>query len=38
MITHGMDVQRRATEFLNPGQMPDTAFDQPLFALAKFVQ
>ena len=38
MIKHGMDVQRRATEYLNPGQIPVTTFDQPLFALAKLVQ
>ena len=38
MIKHGMDVQRRATEYLNPGQLPVTTFDQPLFALAKLVQ
>ena len=25
-------------EYLNPGQIPVTTFDQPLFALAKFVQ
>ena len=33
-----MDVQRRATEYLNPGQIPVTTFDQPLFALANLVQ
>jgi len=38
MIKHGMDVVRRAVEFLNPGQIPVTTFDQPLFAIAKFVQ
>ena len=38
MIKHGMDVERQAIEFLNPGQIPITTFDQPLFALAKFVQ
>ena len=38
MIKHGMDVQRRAVEFLNPGQIPVTTFDQPLFALAKLVK
>jgi hypothetical protein len=30
MIKHGMDVQRRATEYLNPGQIPVTTFDQPV--------
>ena len=33
-----MDVQRQAIEYLNPGQIPVTTFDQPLFALAKLVQ
>ena len=28
----------RETEYLNPGQVPVTACDQPLFAIAKFVQ
>ena len=38
MIKHGMNVIREAVEYLNPGQVPVTTFDQPLFALAKFVQ
>ena len=38
MVKHGMVVQRQATEFLNPGQIPVTAFDAPLYALAKQVQ
>ena len=38
MIKHGMNVERQAIQFLNPGQIPITTFDQPLFALAKFVQ
>jgi hypothetical protein len=38
MIKHGMDVLKKATEFLNPSQIPVVALDQPLFALAKFVQ
>ena len=38
MIKHGMDVERQAIQFLNPGQIPITSFDQPLFALATFVQ
>ena len=37
-IKHGMDVEGQAIQFLNPGQIPITTFDQPLFALAKFVQ
>ena len=36
MIKHGMDVLRQVTEYLNPGQIPVTTFDQ-LFALSKFV-
>ena len=38
MVKHGMDVQKQAIEYLNPGQIPVTNFDQPLFALAKYVQ
>ena len=38
MIKHGMDVQKWAIQYLNPGQIPVTTFDQPLFALAKLVQ
>eukprot|EP00731_Ephydatia_muelleri_P021817 Em0014g408a len=38
MVKHGMDIQRQITAHLNPGQIPVTAFDQPLFALAKYVQ
>ena len=38
MIKHGLDIQRRAIEWLNPGQIPVTTFDQPSFALAKLVQ
>lgn len=38
MIKHGMNVQREAIAHLNPGQIPVTTFDQPLFALAKYVQ
>ena len=38
MIKHGMDIQKRAIEYLNPGQIPVTIFNQLLFALAKFVQ
>ncbi|KAJ7394529.1 SUMO1 sentrin specific peptidase 1 [Desmophyllum pertusum] len=35
MIKHGMNALKQATTFLNPGQVPVIAFDQPLFALAK---
>ena len=38
MVKHGMVVQRRAREFLTPGLIPVTAFDVPLYALAKQVQ
>ena len=38
MIKHGMDIQQQITSHLNPGQIPITTFDQPLFALAKTVQ
>ena len=38
MIKHGMDIHRQAIKYLNPGQIPVTTFDQPLFALAKLVQ
>ena len=38
MIKHGMDVQKWVIQYLNPGQIPVTTFDQPLFALAKLVQ
>ena len=38
MIKHGINMLQRATEFLNPDQIPVMAFDAPLFALAKFVQ
>ena len=38
MIKHGMDVQKQAITYLNHGQIPNITFDQPLFALTKFVQ
>ena len=38
MIKHGMEIINRITSHLNPGQIPVTTFDQPLFALAKAVQ
>ncbi len=38
MIKHGMDIVQQITSHLNPGQIPVTTFDQPLFALAKTVQ
>ena len=38
MIKHRMTVVKEATEFLNPGQISIMAVDQPLFALAKYIQ
>ena len=38
MVKHGMDIQQQITEYLNPGQIPVTALDQPLFTLAKYIQ
>lgn len=38
MLKHGMTVVKDAITFLNPGQIPVIALDQPLFALAKQVQ
>lgn len=38
MIRHSMNVVRDAINFLNPGQSPVLACDQPLYALAKEIQ
>ena len=38
MIKHAMDILRKATSFLNPGQIPVMACDCPIFANAKFIQ
>ena len=38
MVRHGMTIMRKATEKLNPGQIPVMAVDQPLFALSKYVR
>ena len=38
MIKHAVDILRKATSFLNPGQIPIMACDCPLFAKAKFIQ
>ena len=38
MIKHAMDIIKKATQSLNPGQIPISTFDQPLYALAKFIQ
>lgn len=37
-IRHAMDVVSQAVRFLNPGQVPVLACDQPLFAIAKKIQ
>ena len=37
-IRHGMNIVRRATEHLNPGQIPVIAMDQPLYAITKCIQ
>ena len=38
MICHAIDVVTQAVCFLNPGQIPVIACDQPLFALVKKIQ
>ena len=38
VIKHGMDMLKKATQFLNPGQISIISLDAPLFALAKHVQ
>lgn len=38
MICHSMDVIKKATEYLNPAQVPVIAVDQPLFTVAKQIQ
>ena len=38
MIRHVMDIVKQKVGFLNPGQTPVIAFDQPLYALAKHIQ
>ena len=38
MVRHSMNIVKQATEYLNPGQVPVIAVDQPLFALAKQIQ
>jgi len=38
IIKHGMHVFKKATHFLNPGQVFVIALDAPLYALAKLVQ
>ena len=38
IIRHSMDVVNKATEFLNPGQIPCITLDQPLYTLAKQIK
>ena len=38
MILHSMNIVKRSVEFLNPGQIPVIACDQPLYAIAKKIQ
>ena len=38
MVKHGMGILKEITDYLNPGQVHVMTFDQPLFALAKYVQ
>ena len=38
MIRYGLDFIKTAVDYLNRGQLPVIAFDQPLYALANLVQ
>ena len=38
MINHAIDVITKAVNFLNQGQVPVLACDQPLYAIAKKIQ
>ena len=38
MVRHGMDIIKDITNYLNPRQVSVMAADQPLYALAKYVQ
>ena len=38
MIRYAMNLVKKNVEFMNPGQIPVLAFDQPLYALVKQVQ
>ena len=38
MILHSMNTVNRSVQFLNPGQIPVVACDQPLYAFAKKIQ
>ena len=38
MIKHSIDIVKTSVQYLNPGQIPALAANQPLFALAKQIQ
>ena len=38
MIYHAMVLIQKQVEYLNPGQIPFMAVDQPLFAIAEEIQ
>ncbi len=38
MVKHGMEIVSQVVQFLNPGQIPVMAVDQPLYAIAKKLQ
>lgn len=38
MVRHSLDVIKKVTEVTNPGQAPVIEVDQPLFAIAKYIQ
>ena len=38
MIKHSLDILKKITELVNPGQAPVVAIDQLLFAIAKRIQ
>ena len=38
MVKHAMNLQKDVTEFINPGQTPVLACDQPIYSQGKFLQ
>ena len=38
MISHAMNIVKKSTDVVNPGQVPVIEVDQPLFAIAKQIQ
>ena len=38
MLKHGMNIVKKLTDYLNPGQIPVLACDCPLFAICKGIQ